>query len=332
MKIAVLFGGDSMERDVSVASAAQVVAALRSRGHQVTAVDAEHGVLTAANESSVFAKGIDRAPPQSTTGTGLPKVIADLAGGDFDLVFLALHGGSGENGAVQTLLDAHGLSYTGSGSLGSALAWNKEISKQLFVLAQIPTPAWRTAPVDAEAVERGLGFPVIVKPAGQGSTVGLTLVTEPNGLAPAIDLAGRFDSAVLVERFIDGRELTVGVLDGKALAVGEIIPRESAIFDYEAKYQLDAAEEIFPADVPKDIAKQAQMLALIAHDALKLEHYSRADFRLDENGGLWCLEVNTLPGLSRGSLLPQSARAAGIEFDELCERICQAAVRRAATG
>lgn len=315
-----------MERDVSVASARQVVAALRERGHEIVSVDAERGALSAADEKAVLAKAIDREPPKAVRGSGLPRVVADLAHDRYDVVFLALHGGSGENGTVQALLDVHGLRYTGSGQLGSALAWDKGLSKQLFVLAQVPTPAWRMAPVDAKTVERDLGFPVIVKPSGQGSTVGLTLVREPEALTSAIGHAQRFDDSVLVERFIAGRELTVGVLEGKALAVGEIIPARGEIFDYEAKYQAEAAEEIFPADVPAVVAKQAQMLAMVAHDALRLSHYSRVDFRLDANGSLWCLEANTLPGLSAGSLLPQSAAAAGIEFGELCERICLAAL------
>jgi D-alanine-D-alanine ligase len=144
-------------------------------------------------------------------------------------------------------------------------------------------------------------------------------------MAAAIEHASQFDTEVLIEQFIAGRELTVGVLDGQPLAVGEIIPVQGNIFDYEAKYQLDAAQEIFPADVSADVAKQTMDLALAAHAALRLGYYSRADFRMDAAGQLSCLEVNTLPGLSRGSLLPKSAAAAGISFDELCERISVAA-------
>lgn len=329
MKIAVLFGGDSMERDVSVASARQVVAALRSRGHEIVAVDAERGPLSASEEAETLARDIAKEPPKAARSFGLPRVVAGLAGADYDVVFLAVHGGKGEDGTLQSLLDAHGLRFTGSGRLGSSLAWDKSISKQLFQLAQVPTPAWRIAPVDAGAIERDLAFPVIVKPSGQGSTVGLTLVDNADGLDAAVARASQYDGCVLLESFIEGRELTVGVLGDRALAVGEIIPRHGGIFDYEAKYQAGAAEEIFPADIPAEISRQAQTLALVAHDALRLNAYSRADFRLDENGGLWCLEVNTLPGLSRGSLLPQSAAAAGVEFDELCERICLAALGQA---
>lgn len=316
-----------MERDVSVASARQVVTALRSRGHEVTAVDADRGVLDAAEEAAILGRAIDRLPPEIVQSAALPGVAAALAELDFDVVFLAVHGGVGENGTLQSLLDLHGIRYTGSGPLGSALAWDKRISKQLFTLAQVPTPAWRVAPSSVEAIERDLGFPVIVKPSGQGSTVGLTRVDEPGELDAAIGHARRFDRDVLIERYIPGRELTVGVLGDQPLAVGEIIPAEGDIFDYAAKYQPGGAEEVFPADVDETIARQAQMLALVAHNAVRCSHYSRVDFRLDDNGSLWCLEVNTLPGLSSGSLLPQSAAAAGIDFAELCDRIVRSALQ-----
>ncbi|HEX6997621.1 MAG TPA: D-alanine--D-alanine ligase [Gammaproteobacteria bacterium] len=330
MKIAVLFGGNSMERDVSVASAAQVVAALRERGHDVIAVDSHRGRLTQAQERELLAGRIDRLPPTPAETPAVPALAATADLRHVDLVFLALHGGTGENGTVQALLDLAGIPYTGSGVLGSAVGMDKEVSKRLFLAAGVPTPPWLVAPVTAEQVAAELGFPVIVKPNAQGSTVGLTLVKEPGGLEAAIELAARFDDRVLLERYIAGRELTVGVLDDEPLAVGEIIPAEGPIFDYTAKYQAGAAQEIFPADVPPAIAERARELALCAHRALKLDCYSRADFRLDGNGELWCLELNTLPGLTSGSLLPRSARAMGIEFPELCERICRAALARAA--
>jgi D-alanine-D-alanine ligase len=328
LKVAVLFGGDSMERDVSVASASQVVTALGSRGHDVAAVDLARGMLSVAEARSVLSMGIDRRPPAKRSGIDIRAVLNALDNNAVDLVFLALHGGSGEDGTVQSLLDLAGLPYTGSGRLGSALAWDKDVSKHLFRHAGVRTPDWLLAPADADQVGAELGYPVIVKPPGQGSTVGLTLVDGPARLAAAIDLAASFDHEVMIEQFIPGRELTVGVLDGKALAVGEIIPATGTIFDYEAKYQVGGAEEIFPAEVPESIAAETRELGLRAHAALKLDDYSRADFRLDAEGRLWCLEVNTLPGLSSGSLLPRSARAAGIEFPDLCEQICQAALMR----
>ena len=330
MRIAVLFGGASDERDVSAASAAQVIEALRGRGHDVIVVDAGRGRLGAADERKLFARRIDRLPPGRDAATDLPDVIgrSGLNVSEVDLVFLALHGGSGENGTVQSLLDIAGIAYTGSGRLGSALAWDKDVAKRLFRGAGVPTPDWLMAPVEAGAVEAGIGFPVIVKPNGQGSTVGLTLVEFAGELEQAIEHAARFDSQVMIERYVDGRELTVGILEGKALAVGEIRSATGPVFDYTAKYTAGQAEEIFPADIATAQASRIQSLALDAHRALKLDDYSRVDFRMDAAGDLWCLEVNTLPGLSSGSLLPQAAAASGIDFPELCERLCAAALRR----
>ena len=331
MRIAVLFGGASEERDVSAASAAQVIEALRSSGHDVIVVDAGRGRLSAADERSLFARRIDRLPPGRDAATDLPDVIgrSGLNVNEVDLVFLALHGGSGENGTVQSLLDLAGIAYTGSGRLGSALAWDKDVAKRLFRGAGVPTPDWLMAPIDAGAVDAAIGFPVIVKPNGQGSTVGLTLVEAAGELEQAIEHAARFDSEVMIERYVDGRELTVGVLEGKPLAVGEIRSATGPVFDYTAKYTAGQAEEIFPADITMAQANRIQALALDAHRALKLDDYSRVDFRMDGAGDLWCLEVNTLPGLSSGSLLPQAAAASGIDFPELCERLCAAALSRA---
>ncbi len=328
MKIAVLFGGDSMERDVSIASAAQVVGALRSRGHDVIAYDSGRGRLTAGDERRLFERKIDSRPPDKREVTSLPTVVSapDLAG--VDVVFLAMHGGSGEDGTVQALLDLAGIPYTGTGKLGSALGWDKDVAKRLFRAAGVPTPDWLMAPVSTQAAAQRLGFPLIVKPNGQGSTVGLTLVRTPPELAPAIELAFDFDSEVMLERYIAGRELTVGILDDEALAVGEIIPATGPIFDYAAKYQAGGAEEIFPADLTAEQTARVQDLALRVHRALKLQVYSRVDFRMDSGGEFWCLEVNTLPGLTEASLLPRAAAAVGIGFAELCERICRGALAR----
>jgi len=323
-----LFGGDSMERDVSIASASQVVGALRSRGHEVIAVDSGRGRLTADEERRLFAGRIDKLPPVKSAVAGLPTVVSapDLA--DVDLVFLALHGGSGEDGSVQALLDLAGIPYTGSGRLGSAVGWDKDVAKRLFLAAGVPTPEWLMAPQPVDIIAQRIGFPLIVKPNGQGSTVGLTLVQSQKELAEALDLAATFDEDVMIERYIPGRELTVGILEDRALAVGEIIPKTGPIFDYAAKYQVGGAEEIFPADITPEQTARAQDLALRVHRALKLDVYSRVDFRMDPDGGLWCLEVNTLPGLTSGSLLPRAAAAVGISFPELCERICRGALAR----
>ncbi|MGP0151060.1 D-alanine--D-alanine ligase [Pseudomonas oryzihabitans] len=332
LKIAVLLGGTSEERDVSIASGAQVVAALRRRGHEVVTVDTALGLLDEDAERELLEARVGLEPPERTAlvrmrGQDAGAVLSRAQLGDQDLLFLALHGGTGENGTLQTLLDLAELRYTGSGRVGSAVAMDKDLSKRLFRAAGVPTADWLMAPVDAATVAATLGFPVIVKPSQQGSTVGLSKVSRAEDLQPAIELALRYDREVMIERFVAGRELTVGVLGDQPLAVGEIVLGQSGVFDYTSKYQPKGAVEVFPAEVSAEIAEEARRLALAAHRALKLDGYSRADFRLDAEGRLWCLEVNTLPGMTATSLLPQSAAAMGIDFDELCERICRLALQ-----
>jgi D-alanine-D-alanine ligase len=328
MKIAVLFGGTSEERDVSIASAAQIIPALRSLGHEVIAIDSATGRLAPEAERKMLTSGVGPEPPSSTAlasmkTSALTAGVADIR--DVDVVFLALHGGAGEDGRVQAVLDLAGMAYTGSNHIASAVAMDKDLSKRLFRAADVPTADWLMAPVPALDVNDQLGWPVVVKPNKQGSTVGLSIVRSPQDLPRALELAGRFDSEVMVEKFIAGRELTVGVLEGQALPVGEIItPGE--IFDYRAKYQQGGAREVFPADLPPAASQEAQRLALRAHQALKLGVYSRIDFRMDGEGRFWCLEANSLPGMTAASLLPQAAQAAGISFPKLVERICRAAL------
>jgi D-alanine-D-alanine ligase len=204
---------------------------------------------------------------------------------------------------------------------------DKDLSKRLFRSAGVPTADWIMAPVSIGDVERSFGWPVVVKPSKQGSTVGLTVVRHAPDLAAAITLAGSFDDEVMIEKFIAGREFTVGVLDGQALPVGEIIP-PGEVFDYQAKYQVGGAREVFPAELAPAEALQLQDYALKAHRVLKLGAYSRIDFRRDVDGGFWCLEANSLPGMTATSLLPQAAKVAGIDFPELLERICKGAIRR----
>ncbi len=327
LNIGVLLGGTSSERDVSIASAAQVVRALRGLGHQVWPLDTALGWLTPEQERAMFEARVGALPPSGNTDQHafLPAWL-DLGRRQIDLWFLALHGGSGEDGRMQGLLEMTGIPYTGSGVLGSAMAMDKDISKRLLRLAGVPTPDWLMAPASPQEVERVLGWPVVVKPSKQGSTVGLGVVHGPDELAAAIAHASCFDDEVMLERFIPGRELTCPVLGQEALAVGEILLRQSEIFDYEAKYQPGGAEEVFPAILSADETAEIRRLSLLAHRALKLRGYSRTDFRLDPQGNLWCLEVNTLPGLTAMSLLPQSAAACGMAFDALVERICREAL------
>jgi len=204
---------------------------------------------------------------------------------------------------------------------------DKDLSKRLFRAAGVPTVDWLMAPASADAVAKQLGWPVVVKPNKQGSTVGLSVVREPGKLAAAIEQAHRYDDEVMIEKFVAGREFTVGILDGAPLPVGEIIaPGE--VFDYQSKYQVGGAREVFPADIPASEAQALQRHAVAAHHALKLGAYSRVDFRRDAEGGFWCLEANSLPGLTATSLLPQAAKAAGIEFAQLLAKICAGAVGR----
>jgi D-alanine-D-alanine ligase len=330
MRVTVLTGGTSAERDVAIASAVQVIAALRSGGHEVAVVDTARGYIPPADEASLLSGSVGTEPPSIDELHSLEQglLLSGLANlavvRNAEVLFLALHGGRGEDGTLQTLLEMVGVPYTGSGRLGSAMAMDKDVSKRLFRIAGVPTADWVMAPADAARVGRDYGWPVVVKPSKQGSTVGLTVVKEAGAYDAAVSLARRYDDEVMIERFVPGRELTVGVLGGLALAVGEIIPRHE-IFDYECKYTPGMSQEIFPADLPASVAAECGRLGVLAHHALKLGGYSRVDFRLTPAGELFCLEVNTLPGMTATSLLPQSARAAGIEFPDLCERICRTA-------
>jgi D-alanine-D-alanine ligase len=331
VKIAVLFGGTSEERDVSIASAAQIIPALRRLGHEVSAVDTATGLLDSAAERRLLSTGVAPEPPSdeeiaNVRGRAIALSPSAFNARDVELVFLALHGGAGEDGRIQAMLDLAGLAYTGSNHIASAVAMDKDLSKQLFRSVNIPTADWLMAPATADAVERALGWPVVVKPNKQGSTVGLTVVREPSRLQAAIERAGAYDSEVMLEAFIAGREFTVGILEGEALPVGEIIvPGE--VFDYQSKYQAGGAREVFPADIEPGESIHLQQLALRAHDVLKLGAYSRIDFRRDHEGRYWCLEANSLPGMTATSLLPQAARAAGIEFPELLDRICRGGLK-----
>ena len=199
------------------------------------------------------------------------------------------------------------------------------MAKQILRGAGLPTADWLMCHPDSPPPDSPFGYPLIVKPNAQGSTVGLSLVKSSDAILPAVELAGRFGDEVMLEAFIPGRELTVGILDGQALAVGEIIV-DSEIFDYRSKYQQGGAREVFPAEISDAQTQAVQALGLQVHQALKLRHFSRVDFRLDPAGELWILEANTVPGMTATSLLPQSAQAAGIAFDELCERICRLAI------
>lgn len=332
MRVAVLTGGSTPERDVALAGAAQVVAALRAREHDVTVVDTVDGTLSPEQEMERLVSAVGKAPPTLEVLALLTERersfdLRDVpALRDADVIFPVLHGRQGEGGEIQTLLESAALPYAGSGPLGSALAMDKDIAKRLFRDAEIPTPPWCIWPATPDHVS-ALGFPLVVKPSKVGSTVGLTIVQRLDELEAAVEEARAYDDEVLLEKYATGREFTVGVLGDQALAVGEIIPSHE-VFDYECKYTPGMTQEIFPADIPATLETELQDLALRAHRVLKLRDFSRVDFRQDAEGTPYCLEVNTLPGVTATSLLPQSAAAVGIPFDELCDQICRLALER----
>jgi D-alanine-D-alanine ligase len=343
MRITVLMGGTSSERDVSLASGLRIADALRSRGHAVRSVDTAKGALTEEAEQKLLADRVVKQNPPSPEELARMSAesLADTAAhlpkrGDCDVAFLALHGGRGEDGTIQALLDLAGVPYTGSGHLASALAMDKDLSKHLMRAHGVRTADWvmssdqTTLPTTIE-VERALGWPVIVKPSKQGSTVGLSIVKHPSELKVAIVEAFKHDDEVMLERFIPGRELTVPILGGEALPVGEIIPKKE-IYDYECKYTPGMAEEIFPAPLSAAEALEVQDQARRAFAALKLRGCARIDFRMTPSGEFYCLEANTLPGMTATSLVPQGAAAAGISFPELCERIALLAVEPVTSG
>jgi D-alanine-D-alanine ligase len=331
-RIALLTGGSTAEREVAFAGAAQVVAALRNDGAEVVVVDTVNGVLSAADEARYLVPSVGRAPPTDQDLAALREAdlgpaIVDLPQlRDADVAFLVIHGKQGEGGGLQALLDLGGISYTGSDMLGSALAMDKDVAKRLLRVAGVPTPDWVSWPAESHTIEQ-LGLPLIVKPSREGSTIGLSVVKNRNEIEAAVRLAQRYDEQVILERYIPGREFTVGILGDRALAVGEILPSHE-IFDYECKYTPGMCREVFPAVIDDPVTHRIQQLGLAAHRALKLRDFSRVDFRLDKDGTPYCLEANTLPGMTRTSLFPQSAAAMGIDFGGACREIANLALRR----
>ncbi|GMV07818.1 MAG: D-alanine--D-alanine ligase [Gemmatimonadota bacterium] len=332
MRIAVLMGGTSDEREVSLSSGAQVAQALRDAGHQVVAVDTVRGIVPPDEERRLLTEGVRAAPPAHDSLVRLDEghtvaLTRDPSLGEVEVFFLALHGGSGEDGTIQSLLDVARVAYTGSDRLGCSLAMDKEVTKRLLRDAGVPTLPWLAGEHTADEVEAALGLPVIVKAAGGGSSLRLHLAHDREELDAAIDDARGWDDVVLFEKYARGRELTVGILGDLALPVGEIIPAHE-FFDYECKYQPGLAQEIFPADIPDEMAARLQELALRVHRALRMRDFSRVDFIVDGDGTPWCLEANALPGMTANSLLPKAARAAGISFAALCHRIAELAAAR----
>ena len=347
MKIVVLAGGLSPERNVSLSSGCKVCAALRERGNEVAFIDLYLG--TREDPAGLFGAPI----PTELTKIGrqapdLDAVRAQrLPGGDgqfgpgvlelcrmADVVFLALHGTCGEDGRVQAALELLGVPYTGSGYLGSAIAMDKDLTKRVVAPLGVVTPKWQKAAVtqeNREELARTVELPCVVKPLDSGSSIGVSIARTREELAHALDQAVRMGGRTVIEEYIAGREIQVGILEDRALPSIEIIPR-AGFYDYENKYQPGAAEEICPAPIPPEWEKRLGEAALTVFRALGLSVYSRADFIVTEDGVPWFLEINTLPGMTPTSLVPQEAAAAGIGYGELCERIIEASLAARKAG
>ena len=342
MNIVVLCGGLSAERDVSISSGTKVALALRGRGHNVALIDVFFGYLGSyVNPMEIFLRNdpiIEQAI--SETEPDLEKIRAsrsqpnDSLIGDnvidicraADIVFLALHGDMGENGQLQAVFDIMGVRYTGAGYFGSALAMNKSVSKALFENAGIKTPESITV-FRGTAPYRNIGFPCVVKPCSGGSSVGTSIVMTKDEYQNALALAFKYEESVLVEQYIKGRELTVGILGGEPMPVVEIIPKQG-FYDYKNKYQDDMTEEICPAEIGAEMTETVQALAVQVHNSLLLESYSRVDMLVDGGGEIYVLEANTLPGMTPLSLVPRMGSAMGLEFGRLCEKIIEVSLEK----
>lgn len=340
MRVAILCGGLSNERDVSLSSADCIARALRDRGFEVAVLDLFFGysgdsptaesIFTTKHDSEVHSVKAE-APDVSALGAKgqglrIGKNVIEICR-MADIVFLALHGDDGENGKLQALLDIYGIKYTGSGYIGSALAMNKGLSKQIFSANGIPTPQSFIVYKEQETALPPW-YPCVVKPRSGGSSVGTSIVKSPDEYKSAIATAFKYENSVLVEKFISGREFTVGVLGGKTMPTIEIVVK-SGWYDYENKYRPNATEEICPAPLGKEDNERLSKLGEKVYEVLMQEVYSRADFIMDaDDGEFYCLEANSLPGMTPTSLVPEMARNMGISFGELCEKIIMLSMER----
>lgn len=347
MNIVVLAGGISSERDVSLSSGATIYRALKEKGHKVILLDVYLGYEWRSGESAeridtVFDSRRDWAGDLGGVAVKNPDISQIKAlrpDGDknffgpnvlaicqkADVVFMALHGADGENGKVQACFDLMGITYTGTDYVSSAICMDKGISKELFAAHEIPTPAGIRFKKGQD--KKALDFPCVVKACCGGSSVGVSIAMTEQDYEQALKEAFQYDEEVIVEQYIEGREFSVGVMDGRALPVIEIAPVEG-FYDYKNKYQPGSAVETCPADLPPEKTEELQKYAEKAFAALRLKSYARMDFRMNRAGEIFCLEANTLPGMTPTSLLPQEAAAIGISYGELCEKILEAALER----
>ncbi len=343
MNIIVLTGGNSAERNVSLASGKAITNGLRDTGHNVKVVDPVFGAEQ-PDEEKIFGGresiGGEFPTVKELNTYSSKKVLECILSPHFDnvdIVFLGLHGKFGEDGKIQSLLEMREVKYTGSGVTSSAMAMDKDITKIMFGNCGIPTAPWfmlnksnsDLTKVD-ESIKLKVGYPAVIKPNDEGSTVGLSIVqpdVEDVQLPDALNSAFSYSDKVMVEQFIEGRELTVGILGDEALPVVEIKPKDG-FYDYVHKYTKGFTDYFCPADIPEKLTKDLQEKSLAAHRALNCRVYSRVDFRLNSKGESFCLEVNTLPGMTEFSLVPKAASAVGISFPQLLNRIIELSLKQ----
>jgi len=326
-RVALLVGGTSPEREVSKSSGRGVIQALKSLKYPTVIIDPAYGLNQPKEEELFFA---EKDYVKISNRDYLAAINSKLFD-NVDIVFSAMHGKWAEDGVMQSLLELRGLKYTGSKVTASAAAMDKSLSKTIFRQAGVYTADWFTVNKNftlkeiKEKINADFSYPLIVKPNDQGSTVGLTLLKNEDELENAMKLALQFSDKVLIEKYIPGREITVAVLDRTPLPVLEIVPK-SGLYDYKSKYTSGMSEYIVPAKIPDDVSRLAQEQALLAFLSLGCEGYARVDFRMNDNNEIYCLEVNTLPGMTQLSLVPKAAKAAGITFEELINRIIKQAL------
>jgi D-alanine-D-alanine ligase len=328
LNIALFLGGISPEKEVSKSSSKSIHAALLSLGHNVTLLNPAYGTNQPDNISDFFTE--KEFAPISTEN--YIKTVNSKLLDNVDLVFLGLHGKWGEDGTIQSLLELRGKKYTGSKVLASSISMDKKMSKILFQHYGIQTPKWITVPKNnfepdqiIEMIKKTFGYPCVIKPNDQGSTVGLTICKDKSEVVNAVNLALQFSDKALIEEYIDGLELTVGIIEDTALPPLEIKPKHG-IYDYECKYTSGMSEYIVPAQIPKEIFEKLQLQALLAFKSLGCEGCGRVDFRVSSKWDIHCLEVNTLPGMTSTSLVPKMAKAVGISFEQLIDRIIKLSV------
>ena len=341
-------GGLSTERDVSFKTGEMVTKALRENGHQVILLDVFMGYSDKEEDlTGIF----DRAEAVNVKVAAIPETAPDLEkvkaqrkdqSDNFfgpnvielcrmaDIVFMALHGENGENGKIQAAFDLFGIRYTGTGYLGSALAMNKGMAKQLFLENGIPTPRGTSLKrgEDAAKIEDcGIHFPCVVKPCSGGSSIGVSIVHDKAEYEQALKEAFRWENELVIEEYVKGREFSVGVIDFQALPIIEIAPVEG-FYDYKNKYKAGSTVETCPAELSEQITKEMQGYAEKVAEVLGLNTYSRTDFLLDAEDHIFCLEANTLPGMTPTSLLPQEAKVTGVDFNQLCEKLIESSMRK----